>query len=76
MLNAGLVKGYRGLLYPTPLYCLANGELIMGFALTVLLKLSRFTDLGILVQYYKCTIIQLQQEYNPSLSTPYFAVPP
>jgi hypothetical protein len=24
MLNIGLVKGYRGLLYPTPLYHLAN----------------------------------------------------
>jgi len=24
MLNIGLVKGYRGLLYPAPLYYLAN----------------------------------------------------
>jgi len=26
MLGAGLVKGYRGLLYPASLYCLANGR--------------------------------------------------
>ena len=26
MLNIGLVKGYRGLLYPTPLYYLADGR--------------------------------------------------
>jgi hypothetical protein len=76
VLNIGLVKGYKGLLYPIPLYCLANGELTVGFTSTMPLKSSRFTDSGILVYYYKCTIIQPQQEHNPSLSTFYFAIPP
>ena len=39
MLNIGLVKGYRGLLYPTPLYHLANrranGGLRFNYALKV-----------------------------------------
>ena len=39
MLNIGLVKGYRGLLYPTPLYRLANrkadGKLRFNYALKV-----------------------------------------
>jgi hypothetical protein len=59
ILNIGLIKGYKGLLYPTPLYHLANGELTVGSASTMPLKSSQFTNLGILVQHYKCTIIQL-----------------
>ena len=39
MLNIGLVKGYRGLLYPTPLYYLAdiraNSRLYFNYALKV-----------------------------------------
>jgi len=39
MLNIGLVKGYRGLLYPAPLYHLANrradSELRFNYTLKV-----------------------------------------
>jgi len=40
MLNVGLVKGYRGLLYPAPLYCLANRRADGGLRFNYTLKVK------------------------------------
>jgi len=40
MLNAGLVKGYRGLLYPTSLCCLANRRADSGLHFNYALKVE------------------------------------
>jgi len=40
VLNIGLVKGYRGLLYPTPLYRLANRRANGGLHFDCALKVK------------------------------------
>jgi len=40
VLSAGLVKGYRGLLYSAPLYCLANRRANSGLRFNYTLKVK------------------------------------
>jgi hypothetical protein len=66
------IEAFYILLLPT---AVLMGELTVGSALTVLWKLSRSTDSGILAQHHKCAMIRSRQEHDPYPSTTDFVVP-